>query len=185
MEFQTSANNNADNNADNNAERQPDKYLDKRSYLSLLAGLGGSTLLFSAVFMLALVAKLLTKGTPNGLYLAGFGAVGYAAWRLTKYAVRTAAALAEPAPSVTPQQQKLRGQVMQLAQAAGGRLSASDVAAGTHLGITESHRLLKALVKQGVAEVWVRDDGGLVYVFPEFFAGFKEGASDPFANADS
>ena len=174
MEFQTSA---------DGKDKQFDKQLDKRSYLSLLAGLGGSTLFFSAVFSLALVVKLLTRGTPNGLYLAGFGAVGYAAWRLTKYALRAAAELAEPdpPPDVTPKQQKLHGQVMQLAQAAKGRLSASDVAAATHLGITESHRLLKTLVKKGVAEVWVTDDGGLVYVFPEFFAGFKEGASDPFA----
>ena len=170
MEFQTSL--------------DADKHLDKRSYLSLLAGLGGSLLLFSAVFALALVAKLLTQGTSNGFYLAGFGAVGYAAWRLTKYALRTAAELVEPEPPIhtTPKGQvRLESQVMQLAQAAKGRLSASDVAAGTHLGITESHRLLKALVKKGVAEVWVTDNGGLVYVFPEFFAGFKEGANDPFA----
>ncbi len=51
----------------------------------------------------------------------------------------------------------------------------------THLTLHESHQALRGLVKQGVAEVWVTDEGGIVYVFPELFAGYKDGASGPFA----
>lgn len=157
--------------------------MDKRSYFSLLAGLGFSLGLFSLAFTLAFIAQLLTQGQTRPLYLLAFATISYIGWLLTRYAFRAAHTLDIETPAAQPASPRFRPsleeQILLLARAAKGRLSASEVAAVTHLGLDESHNELKKLVKVGVAEMWVTDEGGFVYVFPEFFAGFKESARDP------
>ena len=68
---------------------------------------------------------------------------------------------------------------MLLARAAKGRLNAYEVAAATQLNVDQSHQELEELVKRDVTELWVTDEGGIVYVFPEFFEGVKDSAKNP------
>ena len=159
--------------------------MDKRSYLSLLAGFGFSAALFSSVFALALVAKLFSQGRTNVLYLFGFALAAVAAWALARYAFLAAARLEPPVPATRSAPPKPRaplpGQVMLLARAAGGRLSATEVAAATGLTVDVSREVLEELIREGVAELWLNDDGGYVYAFPELFRDFKDGAKSPLA----
>ena len=153
--------------------------MDPRSYLSLLAASGLSVALFSAVFVLAFLAKLLTQGKLNALYLLGFTVTAWVAWSLTRYALQALIG-SEDSPTALPKAHRsVTGQIMLLARAAKGRLSASEVAAATHLSVEESHRALKTLVKSGIADIWLNDAGGVVYVFPELFEDFKETARSP------
>jgi uncharacterized protein (DUF1501 family) len=156
--------------------------MDKRSYLSLAVGLGMSVALFSSVFVLAFVAKLLTRGQLDILSLLGFAGVGWVGGYGARYALRATVRLADEAeerPLALKPRAALEGQIMLLARAAKGVVSAAEVAAATQLSADESHQALRALVKQGTAEIWVTDEGGLVYAFPELLEGFKEGARSP------
>lgn len=159
--------------------------MDRRSYLSLLAGLGFSSTLFSAVLTSTFVAKLLTQGHVNILYLFGFAAATWGAGYLTYYALH-AAARSEAPPKPEPVRRapinSPKRQIMLLAQATKGRLSASEVAAATRLSLDESRYELESLVREGVAEIWLTDEGGFVYVFPELFAGFKDNAKNPLSD---
>ena len=161
--------------------------MDQRSYLSLAAGLGSSVAFLSAAFALAFLAKLLTQGELRILYLLGFTAAAWLGGFVARYAFR---ALGEPeSPEDRPTSPKPRasvmGQIMLLARSAKGRLSASEVAAATNLSVAESHQVLKGLIEEGVADIWINDAGGLVYVFPELLEDFKETAKSPFAgNSD-
>ena len=156
--------------------------MDPRSYLSLLAASGLSAALFSAVFVLAFLAKLLTQGKLNPLYLLGFALAAWVGLYLARYALRACFTLSENSPEEVPKPKarpSVTGQIMLLARATKGRLSASEVAAATHLSVEESHRALKTLVKSGIADIWLNDAGGVVYVFPELFEDFKETARSP------
>ena len=159
--------------------------MDKRSYLSLLVGFGFSAAVFSSAFALALVAKLFSQGRTNVLYLLGFALTAAAAWALARYAFLAAARLEPPVPATRSAPPKPRsplpGQVMLLARAAGGRLSATEVAAATGLTVDVSREVLEELIREGVAELWLNDDGGYVYAFPELFRDFKDGAKSPLA----
>ncbi len=160
--------------------------MDKRSYLSLLAASGLSLALFSMVFVLAFLAKAFTQGKLNVLYLLGFTVAAWVGVYVTRYALRAFAGLTTelaesgvievPAPKPRA---SLVGQIMLLARASKGRLSASEVAAATHLSVNESHQMLRTLVKQGIADIWLNNAGGVVYVFPELFEDFKETARSP------
>lgn len=158
--------------------------MDRRSYLSLLAGLGLSAGFFSAVFALALVAKLLTQGRLRLLPLLAFTLIAWAGLRLARYALRAAAEVRDrrPEPRPVPEPSgSSAGQVMLLARAAKGRLSATEVAVATGLTVDASRDVLEALIREGVAELWLNDDGGFVYAFPELLEGFKDGAKSPLA----
>lgn len=158
--------------------------MDQRSYLSLAAGLGSSVAFLSAVFALAFLAKLLTQGELRALYLLGFTAAAWLGGVTARYAFRALAEsedLAEP-PLVPKPRASVIGQIMLLARSAKGRLSASEVAAATNLSVAESHQVLRGLIKEGVADIWINDAGGLVYVFPELLEDFKETAKSPFAS---
>ena len=157
--------------------------MDRKSYLSLIAGSGLSAALFSSVFALALLTKTLTQGELRVLYLFGFVAAAWAGGLVTRYALRTLAA--EPPVEERPDPKPsspAKGHVMLLARSAKGRLSASEVAAATKLSVAESHQVLKGLIKEGVADIWITDSGGVVYVFPELLEDFKESAKSPFAD---
>ena len=159
--------------------------MDKRSYLSLLAGFGSSAAIFSSAFVLVFVVKLFSQGRTSILYLLGFALAAIAGWASARYALQAAARLepAVPAGRSTPPKPRapLPGQVMLLARAAEGRLSATEVAAATGLTVDASREVLEELIREGVAELWLNDDGGYVYVFPELFKGFKNGAKSPLA----
>ena len=156
--------------------------MDRRSYLSLLAGLGSSVALFSVVFALAF-AKLLTQGEGRILYLLGFAVAACVGSYLARHALRGLMDLRTPPEHSSPAPRSpFAGQVMLLARSTKGRLSASEVAAATSLSVAESHRVLRSLVKEGAADIWITDEGGVVYVFPELFEGFKETARSPLAH---
>ncbi len=154
--------------------------MDRKSYLSLIAGSGLSAALFSSVFALALLTKALTQGELRVLYLFGFVAAAWASGLVTRYTLR---ALADEPPAKEHPDPRpsssVKGHVMLLARSAKGRLSASEVAAATKLSVAESHQVLKGLIKEGVADIWITDSGGVVYVFPELLEDFKEGARSP------
>lgn len=152
--------------------------MEKRSYLSLLSGVGFSLLMMSALFVISFLLKFLTTGHLHLFYMLLFAGAGYAGYYLIKltFPWNLKDAAAKPKDFT-----KLRQQVLLLAQAQKGRVAVSEVAKLTGLSLNESTTLLKDLVREGLAEVWVTEQGGLVYVFKEFFPDYKESAQDPFA----
>lgn len=157
--------------------------MDKRSYLSLLTGFGLSAALFSSAFALTLLVKLFAAGRTNLLYLLGFSLAAAAAWSLTRYALNAVTQIVAEVPVRRARPQaSAEQQVMLLARAAKGRLSAAEVAAATGLTADASHEVLEGLIRAGVAELWLSEGGGFVYAFPELLEGFKDGAKSPLAS---
>ena len=57
-----------------------------------------------------------------------------------------------------------------------------EVAAATGLTVAVSREVLEELIREGVAELWINDDGGYVYAFPELFRDFKDSAKSPLSH---
>lgn len=66
-------------------------------------------------------------------------------------------------------------QILQLAQEQQGEISVLEVAAGTQLSLEQSSSLLEELVTLNLAQMRIREDGVLLYDFPEF----RHSVSDP------
>ena len=87
-------------------------------------------------------------------------------WAAVKlYGRRGADAPPVPAPPTPASREK---QIMRLARANKGRLTAMNVAVDTSFSLAEAEELLDSMTKGGHVRMEVSDDGTILYEFPAF-----------------
>jgi hypothetical protein len=74
-------------------------------------------------------------------------------------------------PTTTSESDQAIRQVLQLARQRRGQISLLEVAADTLLSLEQSQELLEELVVRQIAQARLREDGVIVYEFPEFQMG--------------
>lgn len=134
-----------------------------------LGALGVIVALFSSMFVIMAIGDIL--GGNN--YKASLGVV----WALLVFFMGTLTSggllarwgFAQPRPEepVLSENEQIRS-VLQLAKQSQGTLTLLEVAAETQLSLPQSKVLLEDLVTQQIAQMVLRDDGVIVYAFPEF-----------------
>lgn len=135
--------------------------------------LGILVMALSGFFVIAALADLITggDGTTEPGIIAGllvfFLLVGYAGYRLYR---------SSPAqPLASPEQR-----ILALATQMQGRVTLAEVVLHSGLEVPQARELMKRLVRQGLAELYISDGGEEVYAFGGLMPQEKQSAKDPF-----
>ena len=84
-----------------------------------------------------------------------------------------------PAPETTVAADPIETVILRAARAHGGVVTPTQVAVGGEYGLDESKACLDDLVSRGHAELRVRKNGGMVYVFPDLLTPEAEEMVEP------
>lgn len=132
--------------------------------------MGGGSALISLMFVVMAIANLL------GMHAYESKSAGVDMALLVMFSGTTVASVflarwgfAKPlSPSQSLDKDSQIRQILSLAQRHQGELSLLEVAAETQLSLDQSKVLLEDLVTSQLAQMDIRQDGVLLYIFPEF-----------------
>jgi hypothetical protein len=154
----------------------------------ILFGLSGMAI--CTFFVVMAISDLVTGDGEAGLMVGmlaffgfldlGAGAMTYWGSRLMRRALDGDEIGSGEGGGLEDAQNQRERRILAFARSHSGRLTVSELAVESPLGIEESRAALEGLVERGVADTWVSEHGQIVYVFPAFFdEGDKHTARDP------
>jgi hypothetical protein len=140
-----------------------------------LGCLGLGLAIASAPFVVFAIGGLVDNTVTSAALLAFFGATGYAGYRVAQKNLFAPPPARPALPAAV-----VEHRVLEHAAGHGGRITVAELALKSGLSIDDSRNALDEMVRKGVANVLVTDDGATVYDFPELLtAQERRSAKDP------